>query len=155
MFNSFRHAAGKGTPRSDAWSALTQTSDSWIRSFITMAQRKVRLLRKVKAAPRSPAYLFKFAIMSTRTHTSVCTHVQARESAQARKRARVCTHRGLQSSFTMSDKPSSSRTRRIAASAKASTTGSPQPELSWFFHELGKRTPCRAAFSHRRCTSKD
>ena len=55
--SALRHPSGKGSPRSDALSALMQTSDSRIMLSAAMVQTKVSLLRHVKASSRSPEYL--------------------------------------------------------------------------------------------------
>ena len=57
MFNSLLHTAGKGTPRSDALSALTETSHSWLSSQIVISQRKARLSYQCVAAPGGAMYL--------------------------------------------------------------------------------------------------
>ena len=70
-FKSLFHVFGKGTPRSAALSALTQTSDSWITPSTAMAQLKVRSLRHVRATPRVPVYLTCFQHCN-QTYQAIC-----------------------------------------------------------------------------------
>ena len=93
-----------------------------------------------KAAPRSPTYLLKFAILSTRTHTSVCTHVRARPRARAAKRARVHAPRPAIKLHRLGQGKLVTGTlhRRAANLSRASA---PRPKLNSFFHSFGRRTP--------------